>query len=442
MKSVFRALKALMPRRLYARTLMILVTPVVLAQLVTAFVFFDRHWSTMTNRLSYALAGDVGLVAELVAVDPRPQRLQRLAERVERHMDLKLTYRAGMQLPSEPAPPAFSLLRQRLQIALDDRLEQPYRLRMQAGPEQIGIDVQLQDGVLTVVSPERRIYTPTTMIFISWMLGSSIVLSVIALLFMRNQIRPIRRLARAAAAFGRGRDVPGFKPEGAAEVRQAAKALLMMRDRLRRQITQRTIMLAGISHDMRTPLTRMKLQLALLPDTAEHRELAADVAELAAMLEAYLAFARGESDEQVQALDIAALLREVLQQSQRPDIAITFNLPATSPQIRGRLQALKRCFGNIINNAMRYATQLVIELKLLEGRLLIQIDDNGAGIPPERREEVFRPFVRLDQARGGAGGNVGLGLTIARDIARLHGGDIRLDTSPLVGLRVMIFLPQ
>lgn len=434
-----RGLKRILPRTLYARTLMIVVTPVILAQLLATFVFFDRHWSTMTNRLCYALAGDVGIVVELVEADHNPARFKRLRERVLRHMDLTIEYQPEAKLPARSR--AWNgLLRARLEAALSDRLSRPYAVHMTAGPEQVGIDVQLEDGLLTILSPERRIYTPTTGIFISWMLGSSIILSIIALLFMRNQIRPIRRLAEAAKAFGKGRDIIGFKPEGATEVRQAATALLIMRDRLRRQITQRTTMLAGISHDLRTPLTRMKLQLALLPETPENRELLTDVEEMVAMVEAYLAFVRGEEGEPVQQVALEALLDEVVTSAHKfnPNIALAMSESVWLPM---RRQAMKRCLANLVNNAARYGQQAVITVVRQERQVVVIVDDDGPGIPPERREEVFRPFVRLDEARGSVAGSVGLGLTIARDIARLHGGEITLHTSPQGGLRAMVSLP-
>lgn len=435
-----RLVKRLLPRTLFGRTLMIVVTPVMLAQLLATFVFFDRHWATMTNRLSYALAGDVGLVVELVQAENNPARLQRLAERVERHMDLRIRYKPNAVLT--PLPSGWEgPLRQRLEAALRDRLSLPFHLRMAAGPEQIGIDIQLEEGLLTVVSPERRVFTPTTVIFISWMIGSSIVLSIIALLFMRNQIRPIRRLAVAAEAFGRGRNVAGFKPEGAAEVRQASAALLQMHNRLRRQITQRTTMLAGISHDLRTPLTRMKLQLALLPESPENIELRTDVEEMVAMVEAYLAFARGEEGEPAQQIDLEALLQEVVAGARKLNPHIALAVPPQPIMLPARRQALKRCLANLVNNAARYGKHAAVTAQLQEAHVALFVDDDGPGIAPEQREDVFRPFVRLDESRGAAAGSVGLGLTIARDIARLHGGEITLTQSPMGGLRAYLRLP-
>jgi two-component system osmolarity sensor histidine kinase EnvZ len=272
------------------------------------------------------------------------------------------------------------------------------------------------------------------------MLGSSIVLTTIAVIFMRNQVRPIRRLASAAIAFSKGLDQPDFKPEGATEVRAAAKAIIIMRNRLRRQVTQRTEMLSGVSHDLRTPLTRMKLELALLPASPEVDGLKRDVAEMTAMVDAYLAFAKGEGEEVALQTDISALVQEVVAAAQRQHSHITLQ-PAPAQWQAVRPQALRRCISNVLANAARYGKQVQVQLKIMPQLTIIVVDDDGPGVPAGERENVFKPFVRLDAARTSASGSVGLGLTIARDIARNHGGDINLAASPTGGLRVEIYLP-
>jgi two-component system osmolarity sensor histidine kinase EnvZ len=273
------------------------------------------------------------------------------------------------------------------------------------------------------------------------MVVSGGVLFAVALLFMRNQIRPIRRLAAAAERFGKGRDTPGFKPEGALEVRQASRAFLVMRERIQRQISQRTEMLAGVSHDLRTPLTRMKLQLALLGDSPDIAELKADVAEMERMIEGYLAFARGEGSEVPEPTDLAALIDDVCQAARRQgaviDLAIDGDLILPL-----RPQAIRRCVTNLISNARRYGGYIAVAAGRRGRMVEVTIDDDGPGIPAERREEVFKPFYRLEASRNQATGGTGLGMTIARDIARHHGGDVTLDTSPLGGLRCVIRLPM
>jgi two-component system osmolarity sensor histidine kinase EnvZ len=327
-----------------------------------------------------------------------------------------------------------------LRHALNDRLSYPFDIDMQEGPETVAIRVGAPEGVYTIMLPERRIYTPTTQVFIAWMTGSSILLSAIALLFMRNQIRPIRRLADAAEAIGKGRDVPWFKIEGAAEVRQAGAALMVMRDRLKRQITQRTAMLAGVSHDLRTPLTRMKLQLELMKKLPEREELAADIEDMETMLDAYLAFARGEEGEPAAATDLGELLNEVVNAVRKQNKKIHVNAPDGTFVVLRR-HAMKRCLANLIGNAARYGKQTQVNVALRDHAVDIVIDDDGPGIPQEQREDMFRPFTRIETSRNPATGGVGLGLTIARDIARFHGGDVVLENSPIGGLRARIWLP-
>jgi two-component system osmolarity sensor histidine kinase EnvZ len=290
------------------------------------------------------------------------------------------------------------------------------------------------------LSPERRVYTPTTQVFILWMTGSSILLTTVALFFMRNQIRPIRRLADAAEAIGKGRDVPWFKLEGASEVRQAAAALMVMRDRLKRQIGQRTAMLAGVSHDLRTPLTRMRLQLELMGEDSDTIELARDVTEMEEMLNAYLAFARGEEAEPAAALDLAELLEEIATAARRQNPNLTLDVPQPI-EIILRRNAIKRCITNLVGNALRYGRSAAITASVQDHAVTITIDDDGPGIDADRREDMFRPFTRMEESRNSATGGVGLGLTIARDIARFHGGDIILEDSPMGGLRAQLWLP-
>jgi two-component system osmolarity sensor histidine kinase EnvZ len=272
------------------------------------------------------------------------------------------------------------------------------------------------------------------------MTGSSILLTFIALLFMRNQIRPIRRLAAAAEAIGKGREVPWFKVEGSSEVRQAGAALMVMRDRLKRQIAQRTAMLAGVSHDLRTPLTRMRLQIELMGVTPDTSELSSDIAEMEEMLNAYLAFARGEETEATLPTDIGDLLEEITVSARRQNPNVALNAPQ-GLEIIMRRNAMKRCLTNLVGNALRYGSRAEIRAEINEQSLTITIDDDGPGIDPSLREEMFRPFTRAEESRNQATGGIGLGLTIARDIARSHGGDVVLEDSPLGGLRARVWMP-
>jgi two-component system osmolarity sensor histidine kinase EnvZ len=435
-----RIKRRLLPRSLFGRTLLIIVVPTLITLAAATFVFFDRHWYTVTTRLTYAVAGDVAVVVDLMQKSTTSESVAEVARLASQKMDLFVSFAPGEKLP-DTVKPSHNPLRILLWRALDDRLSYPFDIDMRPAPEMIAIHVGAPEGVYTILSPQRRVYTPTTEVFIIWMTGSSILLSAIALLFMRNQIRPIRRLADAAEAIGKGREVPGFKLEGAAEVRQAAAALMVMRDRLKRQITQRTAMLAGVSHDLRTPLTRMRLQLEMMPDSDDKKEFIADIAEMENMLDAYLAFARGEEAEPALDVDIAVLLEEVVDSVKRHNLNVTLNAPQGGAVITMRRNAMKRCLANLIGNAVRYGKNAQINVAIRDHAVDIVVDDDGPGIAVESREEVFRPFTRLEESRNPATGGVGLGLTIARDIARFHGGDVVLESSPLGGVRARVWLP-
>jgi two-component system osmolarity sensor histidine kinase EnvZ len=325
--------------------------------------------------------------------------------------------------------------------ALNERVDRPYRIDFASDPRRILVSVQLANGVLDVGIPRQRLYSSTTYIFVMWMVGSSIILFAVALMVMRNQVRALRRLAEAAESFGKGRDVQRFKLEGATEIRQAAAAFLIMRDRIQRQISQRTEMLAGVSHDLRTPLTRMKLALALLVEGLAVDELKSDVADMEKMVQGYLDFARGEGTEAPVDTDLAILLEEVAGAARREGASLSLTTPAEYG-ISLRPNSMKRCIVNLVSNAKRHGSH--IWLTALPGRngVDILIDDDGPGIPPEQRDAVFRPFFRLDPSRNLATGGVGLGLTIARDVARGHGGDLTLEGSPQGGLRARVHLPN
>jgi len=437
----FRWLKRYLPTTLFARSLMIIMTPLVLAQSIATFVFYDRHWETMTDRLAFGVAGEIAMVIHQLGRDPSPTDQAATLALAARTMDLFFTWHPGERLPEGPQQ-LHGILEPLLAKALNERVGRPWRIDTRVAHEWIEIRVQMPGGVLSVLSPERRLFSFTSYLFIIWMVGSSLVLFTVAIIFMRNQIRPIRRLAAAADALGKGRDVPHFKPEGATEVRQASAAFLLMRERIQRQIQQRTEMLAGVSHDLRTPLTRMRLELAMMPESPGVRELMADVADMETMIEGYLAFARGDGDEAPAVLDLGRLLEEVASNLRREGADVNLTLPDGGPvRLHLRPNAFKRCVANLAGNACRYGRHVWIGLSRDKTAVEIRIDDDGPGIPADQREEVFRPFHRLDSSRNPATGGVGLGLTIARDVARRHGGDVILTDSPHGGLRAIVRLP-
>lgn len=434
------AMKQFLPRTLLVRALLIVVIPLILLQLVTAYVFYDRHWDTISRRLSTALAGDIASYIEMFERQSDQDSQIFLAEMAYRDMGLTIAWHPGESLPRPLPTPGTSLTEQTLAHALDDSVRRPYAIKYRPFRKKVEIRIELPAGVLDITSSSERLYSTTTYIFLLWMVGTSLILFGVATLFMRNQVRPIRRLAEAADKFGKGQDVPDFKLGGAAEVRLAATAFTVMRERIERQIAQRTEMLAGVSHDLGTVLTRMKLQLAMLGGSPELSALKADVVDMEKMVEAYLAFARGESAEMPEDTDLSVLIEEVAggfrHDGTRLDVDIVKGLVVPL-----RPAAFKRCLMNLLSNASRHADRIWISAKRRDSSIEIQIDDDGPGVPADQREAVFKPFFRLDPSRNLQTGGAGLGLTIARDVMRRHGGDIVLGESARGGLNVTLRLP-
>jgi len=430
-------IKRALPRSLFGRSLLIIVTPLILLQLISTWIFYDRHWETVARRLAGGVAGDIAMMIETMATVP-PADLSRIFRSAGDVTELDLVFRHDAVLPVAP-----SKVRREgpLSAALRERVQRPFRIDSVSDQHLILVDVQLDGGVLSVGVPRQRLYSSTTYIFVLWMVGSSMVLFAVATMFMRNQVRALRRLAHAAESFGKGRRVSNFKLEGATEIRQAAAAFIVMRDRIQRQISQRTEMLAGVSHDLRTPLTRMKLALELVGDGLAVDELRSDVADMEKMVQGYLDFARGEGSEVPIEVDLAGFLEEIVSASRRDGMSISLTAPAEYNLLL-RPNAMKRCIGNLVSNARRHGDHVWLTAMPGRGAVDIMIDDDGPGIPAEQREAVFRPFFRLDPSRNIATGGVGLGLTIDRDVARGHGGDLTLETSPQGGLRARLHLPN
>ncbi|TAH34774.1 MAG: HAMP domain-containing protein [Alphaproteobacteria bacterium] len=432
-------IKRFLPRSLFTRTLLILLIPTVLVQIVTTYVFYDRHWETLARRLTGSLGGDIAYVAHIL--NDAPISMQKnILEKAEQdlHMQFDFVPLEAMELPT--APQINSLVDQLLYEELDQRLDNQFYATVNADPDRVKIIVQLDNGFLIVYANKKRLFSYTTRLVIIWMVGSSVLLLGIAAIFLRNQIRPIRKLAIAAEKLGKGQEAGDLKPSGSIEIRQATAAFGIMRDRIRRQIQQRTDMLSGISHDLRTPLTRLKLELALLPSSPDIQAMQGDVDEMRQMVETYLDFARGDAEEESQTVSIPDLLDEIVRDFARDGKQIQYR-PDGAVEISGRRNALKRCIGNLLGNACRYAKNVWITAEIGARGVRIEVSDDGPGIPPEMREEVFKPFRRLDDSRNSETGGVGLGLSIARDIARNHGGDITLDKAKQGGLSATLYLP-
>ena len=438
-RTVRLAIKRTLPRGLLGRSLLIIIVPLVILQVVSGIVFYDRHWANVSRHRANALAGDVAMLLELLRDIEPGSRQTAVFDMAHRTLDLKVRFEGEDILPNEVIEPRGNL-QKTLSRSLEQIVHRPFTIDSISQPRRVLIAVQVPDGVLYVSASAERLISSTTKIFIMWMIGTSLILFGVATIFMRNQVSPLRRLASAAENFGKGRDTPNFSLSGALEVRQAASAFMSMRDRIQRQIQQRTEMLAGVSHDLRTPLTRMKLQLAMLEGNTEIDELNSDVAAMEGMIEGYLNFARGEGSETPTLTDARKLLDDVVHDARRNGIQISFDMPE-SVELPLARNAFKRSLTNLIDNAARHGEQVSVLAQRNGSVLEFSVDDDGPGIPEDMREEVFRPFFRLDQSRNVATGGTGLGLSIARDIVRTHGGDITLSDSPAGGLRATIRVP-
>jgi two-component system osmolarity sensor histidine kinase EnvZ len=430
-----------MPKGLYARALIIIIAPMVLLQSVVTFVFLERHWQTVTHRLSTGTVQNISMLIDMYEEFPKGQNAATLTTLAEKNLGLRVRFAPGEDLPQVRSKPFFDLLDSTLSDELKRRIGKPFWIDTVGRSDFVDIRVKLEDAVMHVLARRSQTYASNSHIFIVWMLGTSFVLLTVAILFLRNQIKPILRLSQAAESFGKGRPMPAdFKPRGAREVRQAAHAFIEMRDRIERHVEQRTVMLAGVSHDLRTILTRFKLQLAMFEETPELDAMRADVDEMQAMLEDYMAFAKGDSGEAIERVDIGEILNEVKTQAHGDktiDIAVEDG-PLVVPV---RRHAFKRAVANLVNNAARFADHVNVSAAKHNGSLTIEVEDDGPGIPEDEREHVFRPFYRVDHARNQDSGSTGLGLAIAQDIARIHGGDITLDQSRLGGLKAVLKVP-
>jgi two-component system, OmpR family, osmolarity sensor histidine kinase EnvZ len=433
----------LLPRGLYARALIIIIAPIVLLQSVLVFVFMDRHYEYVTRRLALATVQDIAMLIGLYETYPHPDGYDSLSDLAREKLNLVAQIVPDAELPPALPRPFFRFLDRTLAKQIRSKIDKPYWLDTVGDSDHIEIRVKLDGAVLKVLARRSQTYASNTHIFLLWMVTTSLVLLTVAILFLRNQIRPILALAKAAESFGRGQPAPPhFKVRGAREVRQAALAFIEMRDRIERHVEQRTTMLAGVSHDLRTVLTRFRLQLAMMARSPENDALVADVDEMQQMLEDYLAFAKGGSSERPETGDVAVILEDIqtalgassgrkimLFVSERP-------LPAVI-----RRNAFKRAITNLVSNATRFGKRIAITAKKTRRNLLITVEDDGPGVPAEARETVFVPFRSLDNARNQNVKSTGLGLAIARDIIRAHGGEIHLGESQMGGLKATIRMP-
>ncbi|OQP87717.1 two-component sensor histidine kinase [Rhizobium rhizosphaerae] len=433
-----RWLRRQLPMGLYARSLLIVIIPMVLLQSVVASVFMERHWQLVTERLSAAVVGQIAGIIELIESSP-PQEYDNIVRIAREHMNLTVIIEPIQPFPPERPRPLFGILDRILGDEIEDQIKKPFWL--DTFGDTVQIRIRIDDHRMARVFVRRnQAYASNTHIFLVWMVGASLVLLTIAILFLRGQIRPILALARAAESFGKGQKIDDFSPRGAEEVRRAGFAFIQMRERIERQIEQRTAMLTGVSHDLRTILTRFKLQLALVGDNPDLQGLNEDVADMQNMLEGYLAFARGEAEEDVGELRLSDVMTRLKVEAELHGKDLTVDVEGED-LIAVRPNAFTRLVANLASNAYRYADRVHVEARHSARWLTITFDDDGPGIPESARDDVFKPFFRLDEARNLDSSGTGLGLAIALDIARSHGGNVTLGDSPLGGLRAVVRVP-
>ena len=430
--------KRFLPNGLLGRFVLIILLPLIIVQFSVGMIFYSRHWDTISHRLARDIIGEIEVVTNFVNTSDQSSReINALLAQAGQDLFLDLAWYPDASLNMKQKKRLLDM-NQALTTELS-HLKFPYQVSTSTDGQQ-RIQIQLNKGVLQVVVARKRFFSTTVWVFFLWMMVSSFFWFGVAMIFMKNQLRAIIRLAHAAEAFGVGKNVDNFRPEGATEVRHAGTAFLMMKNRLQRYLSERTAMLAGVSHDLRTPLTRLKLQLSMLPNNSTTKEMMQDVDDMENMLNGYLTFASGEGREEAKEIALTPFMTNLVDKFNRTNHHINLKIGQNMTVI-GRPTDLSRAIGNLLSNASRYATQTWIKIAKRQDTVQILIDDNGSGIPKEKRKEVFKPFVRLEESRNPETGGVGLGLTISRDILLSHGGDISLDSSPQKGLRVIVTLP-
>ncbi len=428
-------IKKIIPSTLIGRSIIIIFVPTIILVLLTALVFYQTSWNIISKRLAESVVADINVIVKLIDED-----LKSFASKIA-----KEDFKMDIQLKSDKVINRLNrnlnrgILSKRLRQALEN-LDKPFFYDLNNLDKGVLITIQLDNELLIVNVDKDRLYSETAFVFLLWMIFGSLILLFMSYFLMNKELRPLKRLAIIAETFGRGLDAPEIKSVGAQEIRQTSQAFNQMRTRIKRFLKQRTDMLAGVSHDLRTPLTRMKLQLSLIKDKKAKAELELDIKEMTAMLDSYVSFVKTESPETIESIVINDVIKECIKNinSDEHQVSLVEN---DKVQTSGRPIQLKRAFQNIIDNSKRYSKKIKIVIFLNENGCNIEIHDNGQGIPTENYEDVFKPFFTLDPSRNKLKGESGLGLTITRDIVRSHGGEIKLDKSTLGGLKLLVLLP-
>jgi two-component system osmolarity sensor histidine kinase EnvZ len=427
--------KKLIPSSLLGRSLIIVFAPILILVVLTTFIFYQTSWSIISKRLAQSVVADINVIVKLIDQNLKPEAIQI----AKKDFKMDVIYKKDTDLNPLSFRPQRGILPRRLQQSLEE-LERPFFYDLSNLEKGAAIAIQLNNDLLIISVHKDRLYNESAFVFLLWMFFASLILLLLSYLFMKGQIRPLKRLAIIAETFGRGLDAPELKGSGSLEIRQTTNAFNQMRTRIKRFLKQRTDMLAGVSHDLRTPLTRMKLQLSLMKDDDAKKELEYDIKEMTAMLNSYVSFVRGETPETIENIQLNNLIKNICQNLDREKYEITETY-SRKIDTSGRPLQIKRAIQNILDNARRYASKIQIDVSANNDECFISISDNGPGIPEKNYEDVFKPFFTLDPSRNKMKGESGLGMTISRDIIRSHGGDIKLSPSLIGGLKTVINLP-
>ena len=427
--------KKIIPSSLLGRSLIIVFAPILILVVLTTFIFYQTSWSIISKRLAQSVVADINVIVKLIDQNLKPEAIQI----AKNDFKMDVIYKKDTDLNPLSFRPQRGILPRRLQQSLEE-LERPFFYDLSNLEKGAAIAIQLNNDLLIISVHKDRLYNESAFVFLLWMFFASLILLLLSYLFMKGQIRPLKRLAIIAETFGRGLDAPELKGSGSLEIRQTTNAFNQMRTRIKRFLKQRTDMLAGVSHDLRTPLTRMKLQLSLMKDDDAKKELEYDIKEMTAMLNSYVSFVRGETPETIENIQLNNLIKNICQNLDRAKYEITETY-SRKIDTSGRPLQIKRAIQNILDNARRYASKIQIDVSANNDECFISISDNGPGIPEKNYEDVFKPFFTLDPSRNKMKGESGLGMTISRDIIRSHGGDIKLSPSSIGGLKTVINLP-
>ena len=428
-------IKKIIPSTLIGRSIIIIFVPIIIIVLLTSFVFYQTSWSIISKRLTESVAADINVLVKLINNDLTDNAVNI----ANQDFKMKINIINDKQLLASKFSLNSGILSNRLNQSLSN-LKKKFDYDLSNLEEGVLIYVQIDNDILEINVDKDRLYSESAFVFLLWMIFASIILFFMSYFLMSRQLRPLKRLAIIAETFGRGLDAPDIKTAGAYEIRQTANAFNQMRTRIKRFLKQRTEMLAGVSHDLRTPLTRMKLQISLMKDEKAKSELEVDINEMTSMLDSYVSFVKTESPEPIETIIINELIGDIIKTVEKNGVELTI-IEKNTIQTSGRQIQLKRAFNNIIDNSQRYAKKIEIILYTNEKDCVIEFNDDGEGIPRDKYEDVFKPFFTLDPSRNKLKGESGLGLTITRDIIRSHGGDVKLSDSNLGGLQLKVLLP-